>query len=74
MAVWLPVQCPHCHSTEVVKKVVLQKLFKDRAILTINSRYTATPKIPPVNYLLIVVKLRNLPIGARASVVRKGSV
>jgi hypothetical protein len=24
--------------------VVLQKLFKDRAILTISSRYAATPK------------------------------
>ena len=29
---------------EPLPMVVLQKLFKDRAILTINSRYAPTPK------------------------------
>jgi len=33
----------------VAKRVLLQKLFKERAFRSINSRYTATPKIRDMN-------------------------
>ncbi len=40
-----PPPIPYTEGDVVEIRVVLQKLLKDRAILTISSRYAATPKI-----------------------------